>query len=80
MNPKGVLLADVASNGSAAEAGLKKGDIVVGIEGTKIKNMDDVVASVQSHKIGEKIEVEFIRSKIKKQTLITIMKKPNGVK
>lgn len=52
----GAIIANVAENGPAAEAGLKTGEIVVGIEGKKVsdyRTLDQVVA----RSLGETIPV-----------------------
>jgi serine protease Do len=54
--PGGAIIANVADNGPAAEAGLKAGEIVVGIEGKKVtdyRTLDQVVA----RSLGETIPV-----------------------
>jgi Tol biopolymer transport system component len=57
----GVLLADVRPGGPADLAGIKGGDRIVEMAGTKIDNLYDMTFALQDHKPGETIVVIVIR-------------------
>jgi Tol biopolymer transport system component len=57
----GVLLADVRAGGPADRAGLRGGDRIVSMAGTRIENLYDMTYALQDHKPGETIEVVVLR-------------------
>ncbi len=69
----GVLIWQVARGGAAANAGLRGltqtengdlelGDIIVGIDGEKIGNSDDLFRVLDKHQIGDTVRVEVVRN------------------
>lgn len=70
---EGVLIWQVAPGGAAADAGLRGltqtengdvaiGDIIVGIDGQKLDNADDLYRALDKHQIGETVQVQIIRN------------------
>jgi serine protease Do len=58
------IVINVVDAGSPAErAGLKRGDVIVSIDGIPIKSADELVAIVSESRIGRKLHVEFLRDK-----------------
>ena len=67
----GVLIWTVRAGGAAANAGLRGlaqteegielGDIIVGVDGEKIANNDDLYRVLDKHQIGDTVNVEVIR-------------------
>ncbi|HKR62722.1 MAG TPA: M20/M25/M40 family metallo-hydrolase [Thermoanaerobaculia bacterium] len=57
----GVKLAGVREGGPAALAGMKAGDILVDMGGTRIENLYDMTYALQDHKPGETIDVVVLR-------------------
>ncbi len=60
-NPEGVYVADVVKGGAADKAGIKKGDVVVSIDGTKTATMPELQAKVNSYHPGDKATVKLLR-------------------
>ncbi|HVR37561.1 MAG TPA: M28 family peptidase, partial [Thermoanaerobaculia bacterium] len=58
----GVKLADVRPGGPADKAGIRGGDTIVSMAGTKIENLYDMTYALQDHKPGETIDVVVIRN------------------
>jgi S1-C subfamily serine protease len=69
---EGVLILQVDPNGSAAAAGLRGlsenedgdvnlGDIIVGVDGTKVSNWNDLDNILDKHQFGDVVRVELIR-------------------
>ena len=63
-----VLVQGVTSNGPAQKAGIRSGDVIVEIAGIKITDTDALIATVRSHKPGEKVTVVYQRDG-KRQTV-----------
>jgi Do/DeqQ family serine protease len=58
---EGALISQVYEGSPAEKAGLKIGDIVVQLDGKKIKDSQDVVREVLKRQVGQKILFEVIR-------------------
>ncbi|HJW94754.1 MAG TPA: M28 family peptidase [Thermoanaerobaculia bacterium] len=58
----GVLLSDVRPGSPAEKAGIKGGDKIVSMAGTRIENLYDMTYALQDHKPGDTIEVIVVRS------------------
>jgi len=59
----GVLLADVRPGSPADLAGIRGGDTIVRMAGTKIDNLYDMTFALQDHRPGETIDVEVLRDR-----------------
>lgn len=64
--PLGVLVRNVMDGGSAFEAGIQPGDIIIEFDGRKISSMDDLLEIVKQHKPGDKVSIKYIRNQSKK--------------
>lgn len=60
-NGKGILISNTVDNSSAQRAGLKAGDIITAIDGTTINSVSDLRTVLQKHKVGDAIDIEYIR-------------------
>jgi len=58
---EGVFVTDAPAGGAASIAGIRKGDIVTKINGTKVTSGPEMVEQVTRYKPGDKITVTFIR-------------------
>ena len=57
----GVLLADVRAGSPAARAGIRGGDRIVALAGTKVANLYDMTYALQEHKPGDAVDVVVLR-------------------
>jgi TolB protein len=57
----GVKLSDVRPGGPADKAGIRGGDVLVEMAGTRIENLYDMTYALQDHKPGETIDVVVLR-------------------
>lgn len=57
----GVYIAELNKGGAAYKAGVREGDVLVAINGKKMKNPSEVQAAVNSYKPGDKIELLVCR-------------------
>lgn len=67
----GVYVAEVSEDGAAAEAGIKKGDIIVSVDGKKITKMSELQEATTKYRPGDKAEIGYIRDKKPKTATIT---------
>jgi serine protease Do len=57
----GVYIENVSAGGSAALAGLQKGDVIVGIDGKELRNSAELTEYVGRHRPGDKVELSLLR-------------------
>jgi hypothetical protein len=68
---KGLLLGGVIGGGPAEQAGLMKGDIIVGISGQTIANIYDYTYALELLKIGQPVKIVYMRGTEKRETMLT---------
>jgi len=61
LSPKGALVAEVVKNSPAEKAGIKRGDIIVAINGKTVKSVDELPRLVAKVKPGSKSRVTIFR-------------------
>lgn len=71
----GAVISRVQENSSAAQAGLEPGDIIIAIDGEKIKNSHAIRNVVGLKKIGDKVTLDILRAG-KEKTIRAIIGKP----
>jgi len=69
---QGVYVASVNENSAAADAGLKKGDIIRKIDGVRIKSVPELQEQVGRKRPGDKVLVEFEREGSWKKTDVVL--------
>ncbi|MDO8963562.1 MAG: trypsin-like peptidase domain-containing protein [Coriobacteriia bacterium] len=77
---EGAIVERVFKDTGAARAGLEKADIVVGIDGTPIRSMDDLILNVRRHAVGDKVTLEIWRDGAKRTLEMTVGDKPADLK
>lgn len=55
--PEGVYISQVYENTAAAEAGLRKGDIITAFDGEAIRSMDELQRELEFHAKGDTVEI-----------------------
>ena len=68
----GVIVVNVVDGSPADKAGIQPGDIIIGLDGSKITTVEDLTSAVQAKKIGDKLTVDIVR-KDEKLTLSVIV-------
>lgn len=74
---EGALISDVIKDGPADKAGLKRKDIILQVDGEKIKNTYNLQQKIQTKKIGAKVELLILRNGEKKKISVTTAKRPS---
>ncbi len=67
---EGVYVAEVIEDGAAAEAGLKEGDVIVGLGEKKITKMSELQEATTRYSPGDQTFIKFIRDKKEKTATI----------
>jgi len=76
---KGAIITSVSKESGAEKAGLKKNDIIIKVDETKIVGTGDVSDAIRKHKPGEKVTVTFLRDN-KEQKVTAELGKWKGIK
>jgi putative serine protease PepD len=71
-NGGGALVQGLEAGGPAAQAGLKVGDRIVGIDGTKVTSMDDLVSALSKLDVGKAVDVTFVREGKRETVAVTL--------
>ena len=69
---EGVIILNIKKGGSAEKAQLKKGDIIISIDNKKTKNIAYLKYELFQHKIGDKVEVKYIRNGKEETTTVEL--------
>lgn len=72
----GAIILEVMAGTPAANAGLKKGDVIVEMDGKKITSMEDLIAEIRNRKVGDKVKITYFRGKEKKTAEMVLAEKP----
>jgi serine protease Do len=57
----GALVESVAAGSSAADAGIKAGDVITRVGDRLVGGSDDLVVQIRSHGVGEKVQLTYVR-------------------
>jgi membrane-associated protease RseP (regulator of RpoE activity) len=72
----GISLADTLEGMGAQAAGLQGGDVLVSIDGTELKTIQDFNSALSDRKAGDQIEVVFYRGNEEHSTQMTLSGRP----
>ena len=79
--PQGVYVSDLAKGSGAEAAGIRVGDIIVGIEGNRAVTTDALKRLLRYYAVGDKIEVTFMRNEdgeyVEHTLTVTLGEKPS---
>ncbi len=77
---EGVLIREVEPLTAAADAGLKRGDILLAIDGRKIGSQEEVRNIIKSKKVGEQVTLTLLREEGRREEVtIVLMRRPQGL-
>lgn len=68
----GIYVSEVSSDGAAAEAGIKSGDVITAVDGKKIDKFSELQESLTNHRPGDKITVTYLRDKKQGTAKVTL--------
>ena len=71
---EGIAVVEVVDGSPADKAGFKKGDIIVKLADEEVGNLAEFRYELYTHKVGDKLKVEYYRSGKLKTTTITLGK------
>ncbi len=69
---EGVYVGEIYNRSSAMEAGIQEGDVIIAINGVKIKNGAMLTEQLAQYRPGDKIKVELVRGNDNKTVSLTL--------
>jgi putative serine protease PepD len=69
----GVVLTNVAARGPADKAGLRKGDVVLSLDGKPVNAIEQLIVAVREHRPGDVVTLVFKRGAAKKDAQVTLI-------
>ena len=73
----GVVITNLYVNGPAANAGLRAGDILLAIDGREIRNAQDALTQLASHKPGGSVKLRVQRGTQVREVECKVVQRPN---
>ena len=73
---RGVLIQGIAKGGPAAKADLRRGDVIVSLDGTRIEGPDALARAVAAHRPGQAVALRFLRHGREDTTRVTLANRP----
>jgi S1-C subfamily serine protease len=77
---EGIYIAEVVEDGAAADAGLKKDDVITHIDGQKVTKFGELQNIIAQKRPGDKITVNYLRNKSKKTATLTLKNEKGNTK
>ena len=74
---EGVLVTFTSEDGPAYQSGLRPGAVIMSINGNETRDMADFLTTLWSHKVGEKVKIDYIFEKSPRVTEVTLIERPN---
>ena len=71
---EGVVVTGVSTGSGAEQAGIKKGDVIISVNGTTVSNAAYLKYLLYQHEVGDTIEITYIRDKKQKTVEVTLTK------
>ncbi len=77
-NPSGVLITDIYPNSGAANAGLKRGDVIISFNGTSVADEAGLRYLAATKAPNDKVNIEYIRGGSKSNIELKLSELPGG--
>ena len=74
----GLLLVSVEPDSPADKAGLVLGDTILALAGEPIRHLDDLLAALGGHTVGEAVTVNIVRGGSVQELSVTVGERPKG--
>lgn len=71
-NAEGVLVNRIAKSGAASDAGLEEGDVIIGLNGTRVRSTSELQEYVGRYRPGDKVALDYWRKGKKNRISLTL--------
>jgi putative serine protease PepD len=72
----GALVVEAVRDAPAAEAGLRDGDVILSIDGRRVRGSDELVAAIEDQRPGRRVEIEYRRGSITRSVEVKLGVRP----
>lgn len=69
---EGIYVSSVIDGGAAAEAGIKEGDVIIKIDGQKVRKMAELQEYIAKKRPGDKVTLGFLHDKKEMKSTVTL--------
>ncbi len=69
---QGAYIEDVEKDSSADQAGIREGDVIIGIDGNKVRNPSELIEAVGRKRPGDQVVVKYYRNGRERETIATL--------
>jgi S1-C subfamily serine protease len=76
----GVYVDEITDNSAASEAGLVKGDVIIGIDGKNVSKMAELQEAINGKRPGDKATITWLRNKKKMSKTVTMKNQQGNTK
>jgi membrane-associated protease RseP (regulator of RpoE activity) len=76
----GVLVASVEEDSPAEKAGVKVGDIIVGVDGKDVASSTDLRRALKDKKEGDSVRLEVLRGRSRQSLVASVVERDGGVR
>lgn len=76
---EGALIVELTEGSEAEKAGVRPGDVIVAVDGDKIRTMDDLVLAVRRRSVGDEVTLRLWRDEREMELTMTIGVKPDSL-
>lgn len=70
-HPSGVEVLSVTAGGPAAQAGLRRGDIITTVQGRSVRSVEQMAAALRSVRAGQRVDVRLTRNGLRVAATVT---------
>lgn len=74
---EGALIGDVVPDTPAQKAGIKRGDVIIAVDGKEVKTPTELRHQILNKKVGQKVMITLIRDGVKKSIPVVTVEKPS---
>lgn len=73
---EGALVTEVVPNSPAAKAGIRAGDVIVAVDGQRIRNSNDLQMAIMYRKVGEEVTITVVRDRATLAVRVALEERP----
>ncbi len=74
----GVIVLSITEDSPAGKAGVREGDVVVGIDGDEIRIVEDLLSRLRQNEPGERVTLEIVRDGDRREIEVTLEDRPDS--